>query len=457
MSRGDSPLNDARFSADALADNTMTRILAPWEGRTLSDAIAVANREMARWEQNGQLAGWKASADVPPHIAAALEEYVELAAHLPAWADAAKIERAENLFIDASMLSCTLLFCASLPECYVIPDLAAVLQAAGQLENNTEYRIRSTAAMIFPVLMRGGMTTPGGGGVAQAIKVRLMHATIRHLVLRGSPADALRAGAPHEIPALPATPSPALHEALWTHGWNVARAGLPCNQQELAYTLLTFHYVFLRSLRKLGVGAGQENEEAYLHVWNVLGHVLGIERRMMVDTMEQAKSLFESMQARGRLERCEPDPRPDLGWALMHAMQVYIPLRVLKPFPVLLTRYLCGNPCQDDLALTGRVSLLSRAIFVLVMGLVRAIDRLGRLFVPGFSLSRMFTRVVGYQLTVKLLLNQTRPLKLPHALLNDVNTVTQAWHDDPAAPAWVNALERYLTGRKQSHQRKAAS
>jgi hypothetical protein len=265
----------------------------------------------------------------------------------------------------------------------------------------------------------------------------------------------VRSDAPAEIPPLPAGRVSSFHQSLWVQGWNVARAGLPCNQEELAYTLLTFHYIFLRSLRTLGLGWRRENEEAYLHTWNVLGHVLGIERRLMADTMEQAKVLFDAMQARGRREQCAPDPRPDLGWALMKTMQGYIPFRVLKPFPVLLTRYLCGSPCQDDLALTGRVSVLSRAAFVLIMGLIRAIDMLARLVLPNFSLSRMFTRVAGYQLTVKLLMDQTRPLKLPEVLLNDVNAVTHAWHNDSNAPAWVNAVERFLTGRKQTTERKA--
>ena len=62
-------------------------------------------------------------------------------------------------------------------------------------EAHTEHRIRQTAAMVFPVMMRGGLMSPGGTGVAQVLKVRLIHATIRHLVLRGTPPDS--------IPALP--------------------------------------------------------------------------------------------------------------------------------------------------------------------------------------------------------------------------------------------------------------
>ncbi|MCB2042404.1 MAG: DUF2236 domain-containing protein, partial [Rhodoferax sp.] len=65
-------------------------------------------------------------------------------------------------FYEYGPLSCILLFCASLPECYVLPDLATVLHRAGQLEQHTEYRIRSTAAMIFPVMMRGGLSDASG-------------------------------------------------------------------------------------------------------------------------------------------------------------------------------------------------------------------------------------------------------------------------------------------------------
>ena len=65
--------------------------------------------------------------------------------------------------MDHGALSCILLFCASLPECYVVPDLSSVLHTTGQLEQNTEYRIRSTAAMIFPVMLHGGLSHRGAG------------------------------------------------------------------------------------------------------------------------------------------------------------------------------------------------------------------------------------------------------------------------------------------------------
>ncbi|QJE03426.1 DUF2236 domain-containing protein [Massilia forsythiae] len=461
------PAAGPSWRADPLADAAIARILGPGTGARAGsgdgpdmDLIALLNGQIARWRTNADLDGWRADAGVPAHVAAALEDYVRAARVLPGWADAGQLAGAERLFMDMSMMSVTLLFCASLPECYAVPDLAAVLHTAGQLEQHTDYRVRSTAAMIFPVMMRGGLSTPAGGGVAQAIKVRLIHATIRHLILRGTPQqavaatdavvdDASRSPRFARLPRL-APRGPSMQEALYAHGWDSEGRGLPCNQEELAYTLLTFGYVFLRAMRRLGVGAGHDAERAYLHAWNVLGHLLGIERELMPEDMEQAQALFDAIQARARDQARTPDPRPALGQALMAALQRYIPAGLLKPFPVLLARHLCGAAVARTIGLDGHVGRPARIAFALGMGLTRAIDRLARPFFPGFSLARLATRIVGYHFTVRVLMDQTRPLKLPDALLNQVDGVVRAWTHDPQAPRWMNALERRFTVRARA-------
>ena len=438
--------------ADPLADATIARILGGGKpGGPDTETLAVLNKEITRWQLNRDLDGWRASPGLPEGMGAALEAYVGQARVLPDWADAAKIARAEVLFMEMSMASCTLLFCASLPQCYVLPDLATVLHAAGQLEHHTDYRVRATAAMIFPVMMHGGLTAPSGGGVAQAIKVRLIHAMIRHLVLRGDVAEALVA--PRRLPRL-LTQAKTMPQVLYAHGWDIDRLGLPCNQEELGYTLLTFNYVFLQGLRRLGLRLDRGDEEAYMHAWNVLGAVLGIEREQMTDTMADAERMFTAIQAQARGQQRKDDPRPALAAALMATIQRYLPLRILKPFPVLLTRHLIGKEASRDLGLDKRVSLLSRGLFVLVFGFIRGVDAIARLVFPGFSISRLVTRILGYNLTVKLLMDETRPLKLPDTLLGEVGDAVHGWHNDDKAPRWVNALERRFTGRTRpaAHQ-----
>lgn len=451
-------LDRMQWVTDPLADRAADNIIGPWAHESAGAAdlmhrnadrftrIAQANRLIARWSSNGAVHNWQPDAQgIDPHIVQALHDYLAQGTRLPDWADPRKIARAEEIFFDYGPLSCILLFCASLPECYVIPDLADVLHVAGQLEQHTEYRIRSTAAMIFPVMMQGGLTQADGAGVAQVLKVRLIHATIRNLILRGSPQAAEAAGFKAVQPLAGVANDQDMYGALFAHGWDIPTLGLPCNQEELAYTLLTFSYVFLRSLRKLGLGLPREDEEAFLHGWNVAAHVLGVRRELMAENMEAAKALFAQMQARGRAHPRSPDVRAKLGEALIDTMQNALKLPVIKHFPALMTRDLCGAQTAQDIGVTRRVPWPARLAFGVTMTVTRSIDALARLVWPQFSLARLFTRILGYHLMAKVLLDQTRPLKLPAHLLNRIDTMMGRWGSDPKAPGWINALEDRLT------------
>ena len=437
----DDLLARAQYEADPLADDTISAILAPWpalDAAAESDAalpgleaqwerLRLLNRVIAQWQTNADVAHWQAPPELPATMARAVASYLDAAHRLPEWADPALIAQAERMFFDQGVLSVLLLFCASLPECYIVPDLAEVLHTTGALEQRTDYRIRSTAAMIFPVMMHGGLTDPAGSGVAQVLKVRLIHATVRHLILRGNPAAALlEAAVP--VPRLKlAGRVPGMHQALFAHGWNVAARGLPCNQEEQAYTLLTFGFVPLRGMRTLGAPVSAADEHAVLHAWNVVAHLAGIRRELMVDTMAQAHALFVRMQRRGRAERLEPDPRGPLAAALFQTLAREIPLAALRSFPLLLCRRLIGARSSADLQLDGRVAWWSKALFAVALALVRGIDAIGRLFAPRFSLARLISRLLGYRLITGLLMDQTRPLKLPETLRGRAQQMMRAW------------------------------
>ncbi len=431
--------------ADPLADDTVEHLKGKSgpQGQFDMARLSQANKLMAQWTTNGALTGWEPeAAGADADLAAALRAYVTGGMALPRWADFAKIERAEALFIDYGPMSCALLFCASLPECYVLPDLAEVLHIAGQLEDHTEHRIRQTAAMIFPVMVKGGLTDPAGSGVAQILRVRLIHATIRHMVLRGNPSDVK--GRVERLEGA-GNPKDDLHSALWLHGWDVESQGLPCNQIELAYTLLTFSYVYLRGMRRLGLGLSADDEDAVLHTWNVVGHVLGIDERLLVHSMAEAEEMFTAIQKSARLHPEQEDARPGLGRALISTLSESIRLPVIQHFPVPMTRMLIGDKAADTVGVDDHLSWIAKAAFWTTTGLAWGIDAMVRLFVPHFSLTRMLTRVVGYHLLTKFLLNQTIALSLPERVLHPLREASEGWHEDNLQPKWVNRLEDRLT------------
>ena len=442
---------DPRLRADPLADDTVARIFGDWDdgARRLSrwEAIALVERALAGWDTNGALDGWKADGSTPAPIAAALEDYVLQARRLPAWCDAGKIGCAEAVFADIGMLAPTLLACASLPESAVMVD---------PLGQQPEDRLRSAASLLLAALVRGGLLDASGAGVAQVLKLRLTNALIRHLIVRGNPAEALAHGA--AIPAL--LPEGADdYRAFFARGWDVRANGLPRNQEELACTLLTLHYVFLRSLRRLGLGLREQEEGAWLHAWNVVGHLLGIEEALLAATMKDAAALFARLQraaravARARYlapgaQRGVPgygkmtDPRPVLAAALMRVVGDEIAPRSLKLFPVLLARRLCGPATGRILGLDDQVTSFSRALFALGMGTARCVDTAARLLWPGLSTRRLAARILGYRLAQRFLTDPVRPLDLPDALLRQVEAALRDPDADPAAPGWVNAIER---------------
>jgi hypothetical protein len=440
---------DPRLRADPLADDTIDRIFGDWTDGTppLSrwEAIAVLERALASWETNGTLEAWQAGDATPAPIAAALEDYVRQARALPAWLDAGKIGCAEAVFAGAGMLSFALLACASLPEAAIAVD---------PLAEQFEDRMRSAAALQFAALLPGGLFDPGGAGVAEVLKLRLINALLRHLVVRGDPAEALAHGA--AIPAL-LPEGPDRYRMLFARGWDVRANGLPRNQEELASALLTHHYVYLRGLRRLGLRLGKGEEGAWLHAWNVVGHLLGIEQALLPATMKEAAALCARLQrnaraaagaryaAPGRKNGAAAgkasDPRPALAAAMMRAMADEIGSRAWKQFPSLLARRLCGRDTSLALRLDDQAPFVPRASFAFGMAAARTVDTVARLLYPRLSITRLAARILGRRLALRFVAEPSRPLDLPEALQRQVDAALRDWDADPAAPGWVNAIE----------------
>jgi hypothetical protein len=168
------------------------------------------------------------------------------------------------------------------------------------------------------------------------------------------------------------------------------------------------------------------------------------------------------MQARGRADAAKrppaSDPRPKLGVALMASMERVLPLSLLRGVPSLLTKTLCGEQVVNELGINHRASVPQRLFYVLSFGGARVIDSVARLIWKDFSIAKLMTRIVGYHLLTKLLLDQTRPLRLPDRLLDQIEDQVSDWSEDQRAPGWLNRLEDRFTTHGEWHvsERKTA-
>lgn len=450
------PLDDATLDhhlrqGDHAADHALSMLLATLPGggvRALQQAFGMLRPVSG----NGALAALKTAPATAPLAGpeCALAAALNACDVLPPWADHARIARAEQLFREGGVMACVLFFCASLPEVYAAPDISSLLHVTGNLEQATDQRIRATSAMILAVLMPGGLTAPDGAGRSKVFKARLVHAAMRHLFLRGDPAAL--AGQRTVVPPLHAgaeAGGASPFERAWRHGWDVARDGMPCNQEEQSYTLLTFGYVYLRSLRRLGLGLPAADEQAYLHLWNVVGALLGIGEALLAHTMDDAEALFQRLQQRACRRVQGADARPMLGGALVDTIEKSVPHPWLRPACALLVRHLCSAGTARQLGLERRYGWRARLLFGAALGAVRLVDKAVRVARPRFSLVRFALRIAGYRLVHAVLTDMRNPIDLPDAVRQDVNAMLDEWSRDGHAPGWLNRMEQYLTTRQQ--------
>ncbi len=107
-----------------------------------------------------------------------------------------------------------------------------------------------------------------GPGFLAAHKVRYFHAEMRFRALQADP--------PYER----------------------EKYGYPINQEDLAYTLLTFGYVIPVGLEKLGAVITRAEKEGFLHCWRLVGHLIGVDDDLLTDDWDQAKVLYETIKKR---------------------------------------------------------------------------------------------------------------------------------------------------------------
>lgn len=270
--------------------------------------VGAVNKMMSDMLKNDQLI----PADFPPCI----QRYLEKSERLPDWTDPNKIARAEDFFGRNGMLvGMTLLF-SSLPTAYACAKGVQVLQLTARLETDAKRRVAETSQMIIHVMVPGGLSQTGRG-ISEAQKVRLMHAAVRHLVLESGQ---------------------------WDSNW-----GAPINQEDLAGTLLSFSYLPIASLKKLGVKVLPEEAEAYLHAWNVVGHIMGVYSDLLPGNMDEAKELVDLIGERN-FEASVAGR--EMTAALIEMVDETLPGSIFKGFPATMIRFLNGDQVADIVGVT---------------------------------------------------------------------------------------------------------
>jgi hypothetical protein len=142
----------------------------------------------------------------------------------------------------------------------------------------------------------------------------------------------------HDPRAVPNPSDPALK----------ATFGLPINQEDMVYTLMTFSYVVIEGFRIMGYRMTDRQREGYIHCWNVVGYLMGIREELLPASFADAKQLFEAIQQR---QHGQSEAGQKLTAALLEAVQDAVPGDHHDPLVAALARKLVGDVTADALGI----------------------------------------------------------------------------------------------------------
>jgi ER-bound oxygenase mpaB/B'/Rubber oxygenase, catalytic domain len=248
---------------------------------------------------------YPAPGTLPPPV----ESFFATTGTLPEWANPALLQQGEQVFWRFGPQMLLILLCYSLPFCYLDKKGVNVLALTTRLLTNPTRRVVETAQMLVDVMRPGGLTDPQGRGRRTIQKVRLMHAAVRKL---------------------------AADSSSWQAEWD-----LPVNQEDLALTLISFSWVVIDGLEKLGFEISAEDKEAYLHSWLVVGHLLGIEQSLLPSDFASAALLKQTV---ARRQFASSQAGQDLTRALLDMIAYTLPGDVFRKAPRALTHHFLGDP-----------------------------------------------------------------------------------------------------------------
>jgi hypothetical protein len=246
---------------------------------------------------------------------AALNSFLAEEPAVPAWVDPALVAAGQELFARWGSHVFTALYAAALPSAYACSRGVQVLGLTARLETDTKRRLNETAQFHLDVMEPGGLE-PGARGYSDVRHVRLMHAAVRWLI-------------GHDP------------RVQWDPAW-----GTPINQEDLLETLLTFTEIVYEVFDRTGIVYTEEDANAYLHTWSLIGYYLGIRPDLLPLTRSQTAVLMPIVRRR---QFGPSESGRDLMAALL-AQGTRLAPPGLRGLPASTVRYYVGDATADLLS-----------------------------------------------------------------------------------------------------------
>ena len=253
--------------------------------------------------------------DAPP----ILMDFFEREARAPQWVDLKAFEPGIRMFHRNSRLILGAFVGGVLVEGFST-SISKSFNTTGRLREQGVRRLKQNNRHMIEIFMPHGLAIDGDGW-RLSVRVRLVHAQVRHLLNNSDDWD--------------------------TEAW-----GVPLSSAHMGYSITAFSARLLQHMKSLGAIFSDEEGESFLAVWRYAGYLMGIPETILFRNQEDAFELYRI----GRM--CEPPP----DWhsiAMANALVNSAPLvigitdpterRQLAKYVYSVSRAMIGKQLADEL------------------------------------------------------------------------------------------------------------
>lgn len=233
-------------------------------------AIAACSTYPPRQQQDWIRKGIESGAAAIPDAPGALRAVIAASETVPNWFEPAKTRAGSRVFHGNSETFLQAFVGAVLIEgfCTLIAKSFAI---TGRLVDQGIRRMKQNNRHVSEIFLPGGLDTFGDGWRA-SVRIRLIHARVRSLLM-DSP------------------------------DWEADAWGTPISSAHVAYANAAFSGLLLKRARMLGLDfLSDEERDSFMHCWRYSGHLVGVHPELLCATEDEALR-FQRIGA-----ICEPPP-----------------------------------------------------------------------------------------------------------------------------------------------------
>jgi len=361
-------------------------------GPYLMKSDDLADEVIASFDSLGPGVGWRQlerglKGEKIPDAPEPLRRLIEEASFVPPWVDWKTTDRGGELLMRSGALGGAVLGTRSLVLGYASPGGNKPLVMSGRLKEQASRRLNETARFVQAVCRPGGMH-PFADGWQITLKVRLIHAQVRKMILASGK-------------------------------WDASKWGLPANQHDLAGTTLLFSASIIDGLRTLGMQVSSAEAESYIHLWRWVGRVIGVSPDILPASEPEAMRLADLIgETMGEPDQDSRDLTKALFDAAVGDARNPAELRAAKrsqTFGWLICRELIGDELADKLGVPRQTA---RFAMPMVKRFIGAVEKVARV-VPYGERSAIAAGMHYWDRVVKIgLRGATYEFPLPAALGN---------------------------------------